>query len=63
MIPQYTDTNLHNTASYKGPVTLSGWYERTDGKVTYFFCMAGRLCEGRTVDNWAATAACVFPSA
>lgn len=40
------------------PVTLGGWYERTDGTVTeYWWRGTGQLHEGRTVASWAVLAA------
>lgn len=35
------------------PVTLSGWYERTDGSVVEYTWRAGRLCEDTVAVNWA----------
>lgn len=39
------------------PVTTTGWYENGDGTVTYRYWMAGRLCDGATLGDWAAVAA------
>lgn len=38
----------------KEPVQLGGWYENTDGTVTHYGWLNGRLCAGRTLRDWAA---------
>lgn len=34
------------------PVTVSGWYENTDGTVTFYHWQDGQLIKGRTVNGW-----------
>jgi hypothetical protein len=34
------------------PVTVSGWYELTDGRVQYFWWKNGQLQDGKIVDSW-----------
>lgn len=37
----------------KTPVTVSGWYENTDGTVTHYGWRDGQLYSGSTVEGWA----------
>ncbi len=38
--------------STKTPVTTSGWYELTDGKIQYFYWIQGELYDGKIVATW-----------
>lgn len=37
----------------KEPVTVSGWYERTDGTVAWYGWFKGVVCMGGIVPSWA----------
>lgn len=53
MNKRFSDLITTSDAPHERPVTISGWYGRTDGAVTHYRWDEGSLVEGVTVRDWA----------